>query len=163
MTNDNPYQAPAAVVAETDDERLATRGERFLGALVDTIILVAVMVPLMFVGGYMAAASRGEANIGLVLMWSAVGFVVFVLVQGLPLSQRGQTWGKKVVGTRIVSLDGSQPALGTLLLKRYLPINAANAIPVVGTILGLVNVLLIFRQDRRCGHDLIAGTKVVKA
>lgn len=27
----------------------------------------------------------------------------------------------------------------------------------------LVDVLLIFREDKRCGHDLIAGTKVVKA
>jgi uncharacterized RDD family membrane protein YckC len=34
---------------------------------------------------------------------------------------------------------------------------------MIGPVLALVDVLLIFRNDRRCGHDLIAGTRVVHA
>jgi uncharacterized RDD family membrane protein YckC len=37
-----------------------------------------------------------------------------------------------------------------------------GVLPFVGPLLSIVNVLLIFRDDRRCGHDLIAGTRVVK-
>ena len=32
-----------------------------------------------------------------------------------------------------------------------------------GAFFGIANPLFIFRDDRRCLHDLIAGTKVVKA
>ena len=34
-------------------------------------------------------------------------------------------------------------------------------IPVLGPLFSLVNVCFIFREDRRCIHDLIAGTQVV--
>ena len=37
------------------------------------------------------------------------------------------------------------------------------ATPYVGDVIGLVNALLIFAAAQRCGHDLIAGTKVVYA
>ncbi len=33
---------------------------------------------------------------------------------------------------------------------------------MLGSILMLTNVLFIFRSDRRCIHDLIADTKVVR-
>ena len=37
-----------------------------------------------------------------------------------------------------------------------------SGIPFLGPILGIVNILLIFRGDRRCGHDLVANTRVVR-
>ena len=45
---------------------------------------------------------------------------------------------------------------------RYFPVQLVGNIPFIGPLLGIVNVLLIFRADRRCGHDLIAGTRVVR-
>lgn len=97
------------------------------------------------------------------IAWAAVGFAVFVVVQGFPLHHYGQTWGKRILGIRIVDLDGAKPPLGRLLTRRYVPIQVANLIPVVGPLLVLVDTLMIFRADRRCAHDLIAGTRVVKA
>jgi uncharacterized RDD family membrane protein YckC len=49
-----------------------------------------------------------------------------------------------------------------LLGLRYLPVQLITNVPLAGPVLNLVNVLMIFRGDRRCGHDLIAGTRVVK-
>jgi hypothetical protein len=49
-----------------------------------------------------------------------------------------------------------------LLLKRYLPVQVVGSIPVLGMFASLVDVLFIFRDDRRCVHDLIAGTQVTK-
>lgn len=160
----NPYQAPGAVVADTVSEsELAGRGTRFGAAIIDGVLMVAIIFPLMYLAGYFQAATTGQAGFGLQLVWALIGLAVFAVVQGYPLHQSGQTWGKRILGIRIVDLAGQKPSLGMLLGKRYLPVQAVSAVPVLGTVLALVNVLLIFRGDRRCGHDLIAGTKVVKA
>ncbi len=161
--DDNPYQAPGANVAESVEGALAGRGERFLAAFIDGIILLAIMMPMMFATGYFTRIQNGESTGFSALMGYAVaGFLVFLIVQGWPLAQSAQTWGKKVLGIRIALLDGTQPAFGTLILKRYLPVHVAGSIPVLGTVLTFIDVLLIFRADRRCGHDLIAGTQVLK-
>lgn len=49
-----------------------------------------------------------------------------------------------------------------LLLKRYLLAYAVMRLPVVGWIAFLAYALCIFRRDRRCLHDLIAGIRVVR-
>jgi len=38
----------------------------------------------------------------------------------------------------------------------------ANLVPVVGALFGLIDCLLIFRQSRRCLHDQIADTIVIR-
>jgi len=44
---------------------------------------------------------------------------------------------------------------------RYIPIWIVGLIPGVGIALTILDALFIFRDDRRCIHDLIAGTKVI--
>lgn len=166
MDENNPYRAPESVVADVQVEGapLASLSERFLGSLIDGIIMLVIVLPIMFATGYFTAISTGQQpGIGTMVLYVLMGFGIFCLVQGYPLAQSAQTWGKKVVKTRIVDLAGGQPSLGTLLGKRYFPVQAVSAVPVIGNVLALVNVLFIFRSDRRCVHDLIAGTRVVKA
>ena len=165
MSEHNPYGSPEAVVAEVGDLDMATRGERLGAALVDTVVMLAILIPLMVVGGYweLAMATEGEVGFLATLLWAAIGFAVFVVVQWAPLNANGQTWGKRVLGIRIVDMEGGKPPIGRLLGRRYAPVQVAANLPAIGMVLGLLNVLLIFRSDRRCGHDLIAGTRVVKA
>jgi uncharacterized RDD family membrane protein YckC len=169
MNDPNPYRGPDSTVAQyaTTDE-LAGRGTRLGAAILDGIILLVILVPLMYFGGYwktaMAAAQAGSGvGIGTTLMWALIGFVVFVAVQFVPLNASGQTWGKRITKIKIVDLAGNKPPIGRLLGLRYFPMQVAANIPFVGPLIAIVNVLLIFRNDRRCGHDLIAGTKVVHA
>ena len=160
----NPYQAPAAAVADVADEQLAGRGERFGAAFIDGLIMIAIVFPIMFATGYWQAAMSGQRpGLGTQLLYALMGFVIFIIVQAHPLRQSAQTWGKRVMKIRIVDLQGQQPSLATLVGKRYLPMQAVSSVPLVGNLLALVNILLIFRADRRCGHDLVAGTRVVKA
>jgi uncharacterized RDD family membrane protein YckC len=167
MANDDPFRAPASDVRDlTSEGQLAGRGKRLGAAIIDTLILLIVVGPLMWLGGYftaaMEAASRGqEVGLGTVMLWAVIGFIVFVVIQGVPLNASGQTWGKKLLNIRIVDLDGNKPPFAKLIGLRYLPVQFVANVPMVGPVLGLVNVLLIFRGDRRCGHDLIAGTRVV--
>lgn len=169
MDNQNPYRAPEAPITNPVlDTDLAGLGERLAAALIDAFIMLCIMLPAMFFGGYFkavidAALSGAKPPFGLIAMWGGIGFVIFVLVQGFPLSTTAQTWGKRILRIKIVDLDGGKPPFSRLLAMRYLPVNVATLVPVLGSILTVVDVLFVFRQDRRCVHDLIAGTKVVKA
>lgn len=169
MEDRNPYSAPEAALTPPEAAgQLADYGERLAAALIDVLLMLTITVPLMWFGGYFhavfeAAMAGEQPPILLTLQWSGLGFLLFLLVQGYPLHRDGQTWGKRVLRIRIVDLQGGKVPLLPLLLRRYLPLQLAAVVPFIGNLLALVNVLLIFRQDRRCGHDLIAGTRVVKA
>jgi uncharacterized RDD family membrane protein YckC len=167
MQDSNPYSAPSAHVADiapAGAQELAGRGMRLAAAFIDGLILLAIMMPLMYMGGYFSGMMSGEQpGFGTQLMWAVLGFVVFVVVQGMPLNASGQTWGKKLLKMKIVDLEGRQPSFATLIGKRYLPVQAVSAVPFVGGLLALVNVLFIFGEERRCLHDLVAGTRVVVA
>ncbi len=69
------------------------------------------------------------------------------------------------MGVRIVSERTNQILpFGELILKRYVTVWVIQFIPVasVVTILNLINVLAIFRENKKCVHDELAGTKVIK-
>ena len=165
MQDPNPYTPPSAVVEDLSTElRLGGRGERLGAALIDGLILLAILMPLMFAGGYFAGVMQGQSpGFGKQALWSLIGFGVLVLVQGYPLAKSGQTWGKKLLKLKIVDLKGAKPDLLRLLGYRYGSTQLITLIPMIGTLYALVDVLFIFRDDRRCLHDLIAGTRVVVA
>lgn len=172
MDEQNPYRNPtsqvAEVIADGNELDLADRGTRLGAAIIDVLILTVILLPVMWVGGYFAAAmeagrSGTALSFGTTLLWSLIGFVVFVVVQGFPLNQSGQTWGKRLLKIRIVDLNGNKPPFLQLIALRYLPIQLISQVPVVGFLIALANPLFIFRADKRCIHDLIAGTRVINA
>jgi uncharacterized RDD family membrane protein YckC len=89
---------------------------------------------------------------------------IYVIIQITLLCVRSQSIGKLILGMRIVDVETEQPA-GPLraFVLRALITTVIEAIPLLGTLYWVVDSLFIFREDRRCLHDLIAGTKVVKA
>ncbi|ROU06780.1 RDD family protein [Lysobacter enzymogenes] len=169
MDPQNPYQSPQSplIAPSGGEQELADRGIRLVAAIIDGVILMVLLVPLMFIGGYMEAvmqaAQTGQQPYGLQIAWGVGALLLFFAVQYLPLSQNGQTWGKKVMKIKIVDQDGNKPDLVTLMGKRYLFQNGIGLIPCLGGLISLVDILMIFRQDRRCLHDQIAGTRVVVA
>lgn len=162
----NPYQPPVAEAEPPLDpgmQRLASRGSRFGAALIDSIAALAVNGVLLWATGLFDEMMRNPNDLSLVLTTSAMGFVVWLVIQ-IAFLRAGQTLGKRIVGIRMVDYQTGKPAsLGTLVFLRYLPVQVVAAIPVVGNILPLVDVLFIFGAEQRCVHDLIAGTKVVQA
>jgi len=163
--NSNPYASPNAPIIEHESQgpELASFAQRLLGAIVDGLIMLAILMPIMFVSGYFAAITSGvRPGFFDNLKWGVVGFVIFLVVQGYFLNANGQTIGKKVMGTRIVTLDNEKPEFIKLIALRYLSIQAISQIPILGAIFGLVNALFIFAGDQRqCLHDKFAGTKVI--
>jgi uncharacterized RDD family membrane protein YckC len=167
MNNEeNRYAPPQAEVGEVQDTapELASLGLRLGGAVIDTLILAVVVVPLVFVFGIIDISAQREPSFADEAISTVLGMGVFVLINGHFLAKHGQTIGKRLVGTRIVSVaDGKLLPLQKLIALRYLPMWLLSLVPFIGNIANLVNILFIFRDDRRCVHDLIAGTKVVKA
>lgn len=165
---ENPYTPPASDVAAGTEQdtsgTLASRGNRFLGALIDGILMMVLIMPVMFLSGFWeAAANAGGASFMFNLMALAASFLTYCLINGYLLAQSGQTVGKKIMKTKIVNMDGSQPPLAHILLRRLLPVQLLVLVPFVGNFLSLVDALFVFRDDRRCIHDHIAGTKVINA
>lgn len=88
--------------------------------------------------------------------------LMFFVLHGLLLYRYGQTLGKRFMGLAIVTMDGRRPSFAHLILNRYLPQWVAGFMPGgLGALLGILDILFIFRDDKRCVHDLIAGTKVI--
>lgn len=144
--------------------KLASRWKRLGGSLMDGLISSVIIIPFMFITGVFQRALRGqemtiEQHITLVIF----SWVIFLILNGYLLANRGQTIGKVVVKTKIVDLDGNIPRFGKLLFLRYLVIGLVSQIPILGGVVGLVNGLLIFGKERRCLHDYIASTRVVEA
>ena len=165
MSQNNPYEAPRAVLedAPSGAEELAGLGERLGAALVDTVIAFALAIPIWLIFDTWSKAMQGiEPSFSETVLSSLMGFVLFLIVHGYVLKQNGQTVGKRLLGIRIANLDNTRPEFFRLIGLRYLPVNVVILIPYVGILLALIDCLFVFRRGRRCIHDFIAGTKVLK-
>lgn len=168
----NPYASPSAasfappVVPQTGLP-LASLGDRFAGAFIDGLILLPIMFGVgaalgvaLVVAGVDPAGREFQLVVGVV--GGLMGAGIFLLVNGYLLATRGQTVGKVVMKTKILSNDDTLVPFAPLILRRYVPLWIATSLPTVGSFIGLANALAIFRENRKCIHDEIAGTKVVK-
>jgi uncharacterized RDD family membrane protein YckC len=175
MTERNAYAPPQAEIrdgpaAPPAKGALATRNLRLAGVIVDSVASAVFVVPFLMFTGDWTAAIPGELSYGTI---SLGGIALFTAMQCSLLATRGQTIGKWLVGTRIVRADNDEvPTLARTLGLRYgtlalgLPVTLfvfmwAGAIAYPLIVFGLIDSALVFRRDRRCLHDLIAGTKAV--
>ncbi len=164
LASDNPYQSPASATvaplqrrADWTHAMLASRSTRFFGALLDGILTLVGGIP----GGvlFFATIDRDDETtlVGLVAM--VAGMLVVGIINWVMIVQRGQSIGKRVLGMRIIVRDtGALPGfVRGVLLRVWVP----AAINQACNLFSLVDALWIFSDERRCLHDLIAGTIVV--
>ncbi|MGX5201054.1 RDD family protein [Aliikangiella sp. IMCC44632] len=161
--SDNVYQAPESDIINHEAvlAPLASRWARLGASLIDTIILMCVLIPLMFMTGGLYTIEAGiEPSLTYNLMISALLIVAFVLINGAFLVRDGQTLGKKLLGIKITDMQGNL-ATKNHLIKRYAVYFLPGQIPVVGQFFSIVNILFIFGKEKRCIHDLAGGTQVI--
>ena len=140
-----PIQPPTKTPPPISTPMLASRGSRLLAAIVDSaaflvVWLIAFLVkePALFF----------------------IGLIGLAAYQMYLLSAQGQTIGKNIMSIKIVKCDtGDNGGFVTNVLLRGI----LNAIISFVPLYSLVDILFIFRDDRRCIHDLIANTRVVEA
>ncbi len=167
MSNEfeNPYAAPETSsehVSLDEAGELAGRGTRLVAAILDTVLLLILLVPAMFVTGYMDRAMRQEVGWPEMLLQSALGIGLYLLMHGYTLATRGQSLGKVLLGIQIVDENSRQIlSFGRLVGLRLLPIWVIALVPIIGNLFGLIDSLMIFSSRRQCLHDRIAGTLVI--
>jgi len=163
--DNNVYTTPQSTLVnpQVGELELASRWSRLFAAIIDGIIVAVVTVPLMYLtGGFDGAMSGVQPGFIYTLGISVVGWVVFAVINGKFLLSTGQTIGKKALEIKIVDMEGTVPVLNTLL-TRYGVYYVPQVIPFVGGLFALVNILFIFGEEKRCLHDQVAKTRVVKA
>jgi uncharacterized RDD family membrane protein YckC len=166
LTDHNPYAPPQAEVGDpphvAETGNLASRTLRFAGSLIDGLANAVVGIPLVLLFDLWEPMMAGGLSSRDAYLVSFGGIAVFLLINGYLLATAGQTIGKRLVGTRIVNVsDDRVPKVLTLVGARYGTTWIIGLIPGIGPLYGVIDVLFIFRDDRRCLHDLFAGTKVV--
>jgi len=169
----NPYAPSSALPGDSyaygsapGEPPLASLVDRLVGAIIDGIV---VGIPAVFAGMVMGIVLVGIFPLDSVAFQVAsfvlglpIGIGLFIAIQGYLLANYGQTVGKRVVNTQIVSDDNRLIPFVPLILKRYVPFWVLGSLPMVGFLFVLANILAIFRGNRKCLHDEIAGSKVIK-
>lgn len=165
-TPDARYAPPRAQVEDMEPDAgattLATRWQRLWAVLIDSLASFVVIWLLARFTPWNAWDAEPASLWEPMLEPALVGVVVFCALHGWLLARHGQTLGKRAIGIRITRSDGGQVSPGQLLV-RYGVGFLTVIVPVVGQIYAMVDALLIFRPSRRCLHDVIADTIVVKA
>jgi uncharacterized RDD family membrane protein YckC len=158
-------------------DNTASLGKRFGAFLLDCVFMA---IAMMFLVQYLGltdidsqAAKDPEAVQAAILakmtaltsgqqaLMAFFPFIAFFVLHGYLLSRTGQTLGKRILGIAIVTMDNRVPPFFMLITQRYLTQWVAGMVPVIGLFLRLVDILAIYRPDRRCIHDHLAKTKVI--
>jgi uncharacterized RDD family membrane protein YckC len=157
MAETNPYAAPKAAVDDVETSsgpQLASLGQRFAAAVIDGLI---------FMGAGMAAgvAAGGPALPTGYTLPMLVALAVVGAINLWTVHRYRASIGKLALKIRMVRSDGSEAELWRLVILRGLPQWVVSAIPVVN-MLNLVDALFVLGKARRCVHDYIADTIVVR-
>ena len=159
---------------------LAERSQRFYAFVIDSLFSFSIsfLIPIIF------SILSFNSNFLLALF----SFFIIVSIQGYLLINTGQSIGKRLMKIRIVdAVTLGIPSIRKVFLIRYILVwqipnllslfliqeedlilnsssdfsSPENLISLVAFLV-LAQTLLIFKTDRRCGHDLISGTIVEK-
>lgn len=146
---------------------------RVLALTIDALVVPLVSFMVMLVSGAMEHA-QAYAGIQPLLRPVLLGIVGYLLVNGWWLASSGQTLGKKILGLKIVQTNNThKPPLWKLICIRgpfFVLVYAPLAVLTLGWSLAgvgiaaaaVINLIPALGKDRRCLHDLLAGTVVVK-
>ena len=173
---DNNFAPPKSAVADVAPSdgvgEKATRGSRLGATLIDGLIFGIPFVP-SYVVAIPSVLHQGKP--GAVSIWAALaatgGWLYFALlvllctltITAILVHKNAQTIGKKLLGIKVARKDGSRATLGRIFGLRYLLNSAIGLIPLIGPFYGLIDVLFIFGEPKRCLHDYLADTIVIRA
>lgn len=179
----NNYAPPQSVVSDVPLQdtafEKASRLSRFVAVFVDGIIFTIPLSPTYVTyfktvaGG--GVSGRGAASTNPFAAWALMAqsgtpfyigsFINLILlgVTAMLVYKNGQTIGKRLLGIKVVRTDGSRASFPRIFFLRNVLNMVIMFVPLIGAIYALVDPLMIFGSARRCAHDHIADTIVIRA
>ena len=130
---------------------LGSIGDRIVGYLIDGLIIIAYIIIIVFFFNF---GGLGSSNLWLMLVLF-LPVIFYSLISEIVLN--GQSVGKKVMGTKVISLNGQQPTLSQYLLRWLFRLVDFS---IMSGLIALVTVAVTDKKQRV--GDLVAGTTVVK-
>ncbi|MFT6289874.1 MAG: putative RDD family membrane protein YckC [Ilumatobacter sp.] len=146
--------AASAIVIESEgglnfDPTLAGFDKRFIGILVDTLVLSLAMLPgltLMFLGGILAAVGA---------LLALLGFSTAIWVTARKIVASGQSIGNTIANTRVVDgINGSNIDMGRAVLRTAVR-HLVSPVLLLGFLVSLPD------PQRRTFHDRLTQTVVI--
>ncbi len=137
----------------------ASRIDRLFATIIDDVILIAISLSYLIP---MGVFENDVTFSSVEKMWlSVLGIATYWVVNGSLLARNGQTIGKKLMGIKIVDVNGNLLPLWKLIGLRVLPLYFLLYVPFVGDYISIIDILFIFGSNKRCLHDYFAGSWVV--
>lgn len=134
---------------------------RFIAAIIDAIIVEAVVIPVAFIGGGVmgiAGAATGIAREGVSILGGTIGFAVGIaaswLYEAFMESSRFQaTLAKMMFGMKVTDLAGNRISFERATGRHF-------AKYVSGLTLLIGYIMAGFTERKQALHDMMAGTLV---
>jgi uncharacterized RDD family membrane protein YckC len=142
---------------------LAGRGRRLVASLIDVLLVPTLAIFIMHVTGVLEHAADWSTSGRPVLRMFALGVVGYLILNVWLLWKRGQTVGKAIMGIVIVSTkSGNKAPFWRLAIRSLFFPTLYLVVWPLAAAFPLIDQVLIFGKRRRCGHDYLCGTSVVK-
>jgi uncharacterized RDD family membrane protein YckC len=148
---------------------LASWGSRVGATIIDWLILLVPAVILTIIVVAIAAGSDTGAIVTGILGFLAYLVVAFIYAPVLMMREgenNGQTWGKQLLGIRVVRDNGQAMSFGWAALREIavkgLAVSIASSIiPFIPWLLN--NLWPLWDDENRALHDMVVSTHVVRA
>ena len=139
--------------------KLADRDQRLMAAITDGLLLIVSVAAGLAIASQFMAMDLADPDAGLRVQVAAlISSIPMNVLQWYLITKSGQTIGKKMQRIQIARMDGKPVGFvhGVALRSWVL-----GAVRFIVTCMPILDCLYIFREDRRCLHDLIADTQVI--
>jgi uncharacterized RDD family membrane protein YckC len=178
VSTPNNYAPPQSVVADISSSDVpfekAARLSRLGAVLLDAVIFGIPFIPSYSTAFRSMIHTRSNAQ-NYFAFWTAMAssgpWFYFGLLINLALLaitivlvyRNGQTIGKKLLGIKVARTDGSRASLARIFWLRNVVNAVITVVPFLGPLYSFVDACMIFGEQRRCCHDYIADTIVIRA
>lgn len=177
VTPANNYAPPKSEVADVvpDDDIKASRASRLGASIIDALIVLVPMTPAYMHAVPLIARAGPGMRPNAFAVWGVIAqtggwfylgvlwMVIVLIINGILAYRNGQSIAKKLLGIKDVRPDGSRVSFARIFWLRNVLNICISYIPLIGAFYGLIDVLFIFGSAKRCIHDYIADTIVVRA
>ena len=135
----------------------ASVGDRLIAAIIDLAVLGTYFVAVILTFGIdLDPFVANTSDVIVIAIYVLIFFPVILYFPACEIFARGQSLGKMAMKTRVVTLDGNSPSVGSCLLRWLL-------YPIDTFLTGFLGVVFItFGKYRQRLGDLAAGTIVIK-